>query len=75
MTEQTKVLTLFDEYRVALLNWNEAIRNKHLDSGRVKLTSITHDKKELALELLQDEILKQANVDRCWKRKNEDLFD
>ena len=74
MTQQTKILTLFDEYRTALLAWNDAIRHKKYDTGRVKI-AITCDKKELALELLQDEILKQANVDRCWKRKNEDLFD
>ncbi len=73
MTQQTKVSTLFDEYRVALLAWNDAIKNKDKDTGRVRLTALTYDKQRLALNKLQDEILKQAKVDRYWKRNGAEL--
>ena len=74
LTIQTNILRLFDEYQIALLEWNDAIKNKNSDKGRVRLTSIRYDRKEFVKEQLEDEILKNSGVDRYWKRKNEGLF-
>ena len=59
---------LFDEYKNALLAWNDSIKNKEKDSKKIKLTALRYAERRTIEYLLQDSILAEAGVKRYWGR-------
>lgn len=64
----TELAQLFENYRIALLSWNDAIRNHKRDHGKIKQTSIKYNEQKLALEKMQDKIISQSGDVRHFKR-------